>query len=167
MQTLICEVCLKSDLLCALCQEKLEKGEINKVDIDISKFLFNLSNKVKSLRDVKIKKVIDSGVLLIIAGIGDGAKLVGKKGYVVKALAKKFKKPIRVLEEATDFRKFVEDLISPSTLSGINTVYSSDGKSYKIRIPTTQKSRLTISPENFSEIIENIYNKKAELVFEY
>lgn len=157
---------MKSSILCSACQEKLEKGKIQGIDIEVSRFLFELSKKVKSLSDAKIAKIIDAGVLLLIAGRGDGAKLVGKRGLVVKALAKKFNKSIRVLEEAKNFREFAENLISPTIISGINTLYVSGEPVYKVRVSNEQKNRLLISPQNFSEIIFDLYDRKAEIIFE-
>ncbi len=166
MQTPICEVCLKSEFLCKACQEKLDKGEISKSDVEVSRFLFKLSKKMKSIRNVKIVKVIDSGALIIITGRGDAAKLVGKGGSVVKKIAKQYKKPIRILEEASDFRKFVEELIFPATLYGINTLYRNEEEIYRVRVPSLQKNHLMITPKDFSKVISEFFNMKAELIFE-
>lgn len=166
MQTPICEVCLNSDMLCAACQNKLESGQISQIEINVSRFLFDLKEKIRSLEDVKIVRVLDVGSLLIIARIGDGARLVGKGGAVVKTLAKKFGKSIRIIEEAKDFKKFAESLISPISSCGINTLYTLEGEVYRVRIRFSQKNSLSIQPESFSEIINNLYHCKAELVFE-
>jgi len=166
MQTSICEVCLKSNILCNACQEKLNKGMISKTEVDVLRFLYNLSEKMRSLRDVKISRIVDCGVLLIIAGRGDAARLVGKGGSVVKAVAKQFKKSVRVLEEATSFKEFIEELISPAHVNGINTLYKDNEEIYKVRIPAVEKSHLLFTPENLSQIISNFFNLKAEIVFE-
>ncbi len=166
MQAPICEVCLNSNLLCSACQAKLDSGQIKQIDVDISRYLFSLSEKTKSLKDIKIAKILDSDIILIIAGRGDAPKIVGKGGSVVKTLAKQFKKSIRVIEEAPDFKDFIEELVSPNTVSGINTLYKMGEEVYRIRIPVSQKFRLAITPESFSQIISNLYNCKAELVFE-
>ena len=166
MQTPLCEVCLKSDILCSSCQEKFERKVISESEIEILRFLYKMSEKVRILRDVRILRVMDSGVMLIISNRGDAAKIVGKEGYIVKALAKKFKKSIRVLEEAPDFKKFIQDLVSPTVILGINTLYTQEGVIYKIRVPNGYKNRMLIGPENFSHIIENVYNKKAEIIFD-
>ena len=166
VETSICEVCLSSDSLCEACQNKLESGSITEKDIEVSRFLFTLSDKVKSLSDVRIVKIIDSECLIIISKIGDAAKLVGKNGFVVKALAKEFKKPIRVLEEADTLKDFVENLISPISVRGVNTLYTTEGEVYKFRIPSNYKGRLNITPESFTDIVSDIYNCRAELVFE-
>jgi transcription antitermination factor NusA-like protein len=166
VETSICETCLSSDSLCNECQNKLEKGKITEKDIEVSKFLMILSDKVKSLSDIKIIKIIDSECLIIVSKIGDAAKLVGKNGFVVKALAKEFKKPIRILEEAETMQKFVENLISPISIQGVNTLYTPEGEVFKFRIPFNHKGRLNVTPESFTDIMSDIYNCKAELIFE-
>lgn len=166
MQAPICEVCLKSDILCSGCHDKLSSGKISQKDIEISKYLYRLSERIISIRDIKIIKVIDYGTLIIITGIGDAAKLVGKKGVIVKKIAKDFKKSIRILEEAPTFKDFVEELISPATIAGINTLYRENQEVYRVIVPAVQKNQIIITPESFSQIISNFYNLKAEIVFE-
>lgn len=165
MQTPICEICLNSDILCSQCQEKLEQGSISQDEIEISRMLFGMSDKIKSLKDVVLRRAMNSEIVILVAGKGDGAKLVGKSGVVVKALAKKYEKPIRVLEEG-EFRKFVKNLIQPLPIEGINTLYSSEGEVVKVRAPLNQKNRLLFSEETFRTLVKSVYNKDAELVFE-
>ena len=166
MQAPICEVCLKSNILCSACQEKLNSGKISQKDVDISRYLYDLSDKMRSIKDIKILRIVDCGSLIIITGRGDAAKLVGKGGVVVKKIAKDFKKSIRILEEAPSFKDFVEDLLSPAPISGINTLYKDDIEIYRIKIPAIQKNSIMITPEIFSQIISNFYKLKAEIVFE-
>jgi len=166
MQSPICDVCLKSNILCSACQEKLNSGKISQKDIEISRYLYDLSDKMRSIRDIKILRVVDCGSLIIITGRGDAAKLVGKGGVVVKKIAKDFKKSIRILEEAHTFKDFVEELLSPAPISGINTLYKDDIEIYRIKIPAIQKNNMMITPEIFSQIISNFYKLKAEIIFE-
>ena len=166
MQTPICEVCLKSNILCSACQSKLDKGSISSDEIEVARYIYNLSDKMKSIRDVKIMSIINRDALIIITGRGDAPKLVGKAGAVVKKIANKFKKSVRILEEVSNLEEFVEELIFPAPVNGINTLYRNNEEIIRIRIPAVQKNHLLIKPECFSEIISNFYNKKAELVFE-
>ncbi|MHA2338749.1 MAG: hypothetical protein ACXACX_15685 [Candidatus Hodarchaeales archaeon] len=135
-------------------------------EVNISRFLYELSKKTKSIQDVCIFKIINSGVLVIITERGDAAKLVGKSGSIVKILAKKYGKPVRILEEATNFKEFVEGFISPSAVSGINTLYSENKEIHRVRVPFSQKSKLYFSSESFSEIVSGLYNLKAEIIFD-
>lgn len=165
MQTPICDTCLKSDSLCDICKTKLESNKINQNEIDVSRFIYNLSLKVKSLEDVSIEKVISAGNLIIISKIGDGSRLVGKGGTVVKVLAKKFGKSIRIIEKSDDYKKFIQMLILPSTLKAVNVLYSPTGEIYKLRIKNVDKT-LPIKEEDICNISSSIFQKHVEIILE-
>jgi transcription antitermination factor NusA-like protein len=161
----LCEVCLKSDILCGGCAAKMQNGQITQTEAEISRFLYNLSDKVKSLQDAKLLKVIDADVMILVAGKGDGAKLVGKGGAIVKALAKKYSKSIKVLEEK-EFKPFMTELMQPLAVSGFNTVYTPEGEMYRIRVPSNQKQKQHISEPALADTAAKLFGKKIELVFE-
>jgi len=165
MRAPLCEVCLSSDILCQGCSGKLEREELSQVEIDVSRFIFALSDKLHSLKEATVRKVIDSDVLLIVAAKGDGAKLVGKGGAVVKALAKQWGKSIRVLEE-NNFKAFTAELLLPLTVTGVNTLFTPEGEILRVRLPTNQKPRSMITPDGFSVMMQRLYGQKAELLFE-
>ena len=155
----LCNECLSSENLCSEC------AQLPKETVDVSRFLFKMKDESKGLEEARVKNIIDSDVLLIVAGKGDAAKVVGKSGVVVKALAKQFNKNIKVLEE-NDFRPFVSDLLHPITVTATNILYTPEGEVKRIRAPLHQKSKLHISDDAFSKIIEKLYGTKAEIVFE-
>ena len=165
MQAPLCEVCLNSDILCGGCAAKLQSGELNQTEIDVSRFIHMLSDKVKSLQDAKLLKVIDTDVLLIVAGKGDAAKLVGKSGSIVKALAKKYNKSIRVVEHS-DFKTFITEAAHPLTVSGFNVVYTPSGEVYRLRVPSAQKQKQHISEAALASVAQQLFGKKIEVVFE-
>jgi len=164
MQCQICEVCLNSALLCPSCQNKLDFGKITEKEIDVLKYLHSLEENIKSLKDVRICKVIEGNTLTIVTNVGDAPRVVGKGGAVVKMISKNFGKNVRVLEAVGDLKDFVQNLVSPHPVSGINTRYSLSGQTYKVRIPNTPNT--PIRPDEFSNIISSVYGLKAELVFE-
>lgn len=166
MHAPICEVCLKSNILCSVCQEKLSRGETTEREIEVCRYLYGLEEKVKNLKEARILKVCDSNSLFIITAKGDAAKIVGRRGSIVKELAKKHNKPIRVVEFSDNFREFVENLLSPAVLTTISIMYTTDGETYKIIVPSSQKTRLFLLESDFSGIIKNLYGKEAQIVFE-
>lgn len=164
MHSKICDACLKSGMFCSACQKKIDSGEVSKIELDIAKFLFGLKEKIKSLEEAKIIKVLNGHAIIIITEKGSAAKIVGRQGAVVKLLAKHFGKPIRVVE-SDDVKSFITNLIVPASAS-VSVAYSEGREYYKIRIMKTQKSRLPLEPKEVKSIIENIYNKSAEVLFE-
>ncbi len=165
MRAPLCEVCLSSDILCQGCSGKLKQGVISQTEVDVSRFIFGLSDKLHGLKDASIRSVIDGDVLLVVAARGDGAKLVGKGGAVVKALAKQWGKSIRVLEE-NDFRRFAGELLHPLTVTGINVLYTPEGEVMRVKMPTAQKARSMITSESFGNMMQKLYGHRAELLFE-
>jgi transcription antitermination factor NusA-like protein len=135
-------------------------------EVEIARYIYRLSDKMKSIRDVNVLKIINSDALIIVTGRGDAPKLVGKSGAVVKKIAQRFKKSIRILEESSNFEDFVEELIFPTPVNGINTLYRNNEEIIRIRVPAVQRNHLLLKPESFSKIISSFYNKKAELIFE-
>jgi len=165
MQTLICQQCLESDSLCDICKQRMAIDRITQIEVEVSRFLFNLSKKVKTLEDISIEKVINANTIIIISGNGDGPRLVGKGGTIVKALAKKFGKSIRIIEKTKDYKQFIQCVIAPSTLKAVNTIYTPTGEKYKLRIKNLDKNS-TLNEEDIIDLSLAIFNKKVEIVFE-
>ena len=167
MKAPICNVCLKSDVLCSGCEEKLEDDEISNLDIRVSRILQDLSNEYGSLRDSEILKVHDTeNVVIIVTGEGDGAKVVGKGGEIVKEIASQIDKSIRVVEKASEDREIIQGLLSPAEIESINTVFKPSGESKKIVVSDEYEDKINITEEEFERVIQKITETSYELSFE-
>lgn len=167
MKAPICNVCLKSDVLCSGCQEKLDEGEITELDIKISKILHELSTEYGSLKDSEIKKTFEAeNVVVVVTAEGDGAKVVGRQGQIVKELADKVGKSIRIVEKSQDDLEVIKGLLSPAEVKSINTVFKPDGESKKIVVDESYKGKINLSTDEFEEIISEITGEDYELSFE-
>jgi transcription antitermination factor NusA-like protein len=167
MKAPICNVCLKSDVLCSNCEEKLENGEISEIEVEISRILYDLSNEYGSLRDSEIEHVFDTeNVVIVVTAEGDGAKVVGRSGEIVKELADQIEKSIRVVEDSEDDREVIKGLLSPAEIESINTVFKPDGESKKIVVSDEYEGKINISVEEFEDVIEEITDTSYELSFE-
>ncbi len=164
MHAKICDACLKSEIFCNSCQGKIDSGEVSKMELDIVKFLFGLKDKIKSLEDARIVKILNGYAIIIITEKGSAAKIVGRQGSVVKLLAKHFNKPIRVVE-ADDVKKFISNLVIPASAT-VNVAYADGKEHYRIRILKSQKNRLPLEPDEIRTAVEKIFNKSAEVMFE-
>ena len=165
MQAPICINCLSSENLCENCAAKLGSGEISKDDVEVSRQVFALRDTARSVMDAKLLRVLNRDAVILVAAPGDGAKLVGKGGAVVKALAKQYNKSIKVLEQS-EFKEFISNLLQPLTVMGFNTYYTTDGEIQRIMIPASQKPKQHISSETVSEVASKVYNKNVEIVFD-
>ncbi len=167
MKAPICNVCLKSDVLCSNCEEKLEEDDISELEVKISRILKDLSNEYGSLRDSEIKHVYDTeNVLVIVTAEGDGAKVVGRGGEIVKEIADRVDKSIRVVEQAKDDREVIQGLLSPAEIQSINTVFKPEGESQKIVVSEEYEGKINLSIEELQTLITAITGTDYEISFE-
>jgi Transcription elongation factor len=167
MKAPICNVCLKSDVLCSNCEEKLENGEITELEVKISRILKDLSNKYGSLRDSEIKHVYDTeNVLVIVTAEGDGAKVVGRGGEIVKEIADRADKSIRVVEKAEKDEDVIKGLLSPAEIKSINTVFKPEGQSEKIVVSEQYQGKINLSTDELESLIEDITGTSYDIAFE-
>ncbi len=163
----ICKVCLKNDILCNGCAEKIGELGIKADELKMFRRLNKLFKKYNLLKDVEVKRVIDSNnILLIITNKEDASKLIGKNGGMVKKLGKDLGKQIRVIGELSNIGQFVNEIFFSTPILGINVLYTAKKDKYKIRIPSSERVVLPITPEKFSDIANSVLNVDAELVFE-
>lgn len=167
MKAPICNVCLKSDVLCSNCEEKLENGDINELEIKISRKLKQLSEEYGSLRDSEILHVYDTeNVVIIVTGEGDGAKVVGRSGEIVKKVAEEVDKSIRVVEKSQNNREVIKGLLSPAEIESINTVFTPEGEHQKIVADEQYEGKINMSNQEFEDVLEKITGTKYQLSFE-
>ncbi|MFB6214050.1 MAG: transcription elongation factor NusA [Candidatus Nanohaloarchaea archaeon] len=167
MKAPICNVCLKSDQLCKQCQEKLDEEQITEKEIEVSRILHDLSTEYGSLKDSSIEGVHDAEkVVVVITAEGDGAKVVGRNGEIVKELADRIDKSIRVVEAAEDDMEVIKGLLSPAEVKSVNTVFMPDGEYKKIVVDEDYEGKINLSEDEFEAIVERITGTEYKLAFE-
>lgn len=150
-----------------MCEDKLEDGDITETDIKISRILHDLSKEYSSLKDSEIIKVFEmENVIVIVTAEGDGAKVVGRSGEIVKEVASEVDKSIRVVEKAEDDMDTIKGLLSPAEVESINTVFMPEGKSKKIVVDDEYTGKINLSVDEFEEIIKEITDTPYKLSFE-
>ncbi|MCS7120258.1 MAG: hypothetical protein RMJ07_04760 [Nitrososphaerota archaeon] len=128
MKAEICQFCLKSGILCSKCNEKVRKGEVSKLDLEIGRLLVSLEEQYPPLQSVYFHKSVEAdGLIAIFVGQGDIAKILSYGGKIIKHLERATNKSIRVLEYNSSERKFLEDLFAPMSILTINRIWLPDG----------------------------------------
>lgn len=167
MKAPICNVCLKSDVLCSGCEEKLEEGEITETEVEVSRILQDLSSEYASLRDSEILRIFEAeNVIVIVTAEGDGAKVVGRKGEIVKEVADQVDKSIRVVEKTSDDLETIKGLLSPAEVESVNTVFTPNGQEKKIVVSDEYSGKINLSTDEFEDIIAEITEEEYQLSFE-
>ena len=110
------------------CQAKLKSGKISEIDLKIARLLLSLEEKHPQLQNVYFHQAVETdGVLAIIVGQGDIARLLSVGGRIIREIGDMTGKQIRLLEHEVDDRKFLEDLFTPMSILTINTIWLPDG----------------------------------------
>ena len=162
----ICSVCLKNNLLCNACAEKVGEKEIKIDEIRMYRRLNRLLKNQRTLRDVEIKRAVGNNMLLIVTSKNDAAKLIGKDGRVVKKLAKELSRSVRIVEQPPRLKDFVNDVFFTVPIFGINVVYRPEGELHRIRIPKSERMKLPISSEIFVNVSKSLFHVDTDVIFE-
>ena len=163
MRAKICQVCLNSEILCTACQEKVDTGKISVRELEIIRKINALSDKIRGIDKADIKGIYETDSLLAIVCSKDEApKLIGRGASNIRKLSKDLGKTVRIIEESADKKSFLQNLIYPVPILGLNLIFSSDGEKYRIAVPNRG---LPISQKSFVEVASQILGKPV--VIEY
>jgi len=163
----LCKFCLKSGILCSKCQAKVKSGKISETDLKIARLLLSLEEKYPQLQEVYFHNAVDAdGILAIMVGQGDIAKILSVGGKIRREIEDMAGKRVRLLECGVDDRKFLEDLFAPFTIMTINTIWLPDGTT-ETRVILKQRGRRTplINTKALKEIAKKVRNITLRIEF--
>jgi len=167
LQTPICNICLKSGILCQGCSKKLEEGKISKLEFTVSCELFELSKRHQELDRLIFRRAVDAdGLVILVVGAGQIPYLVGRRGRIVQELEQILKSKVRVVEEGATLKKIVKDVLTPAEVTGLNVLYTKSGNEYRIRVPRKHMKILLKQKEKIQAALNKLTNKNFTIVFE-
>jgi len=166
MKLPICEICAKTKIMCAGCEDKVKTGGIADLDVKVSTLLFEMNSKY-NLENADLYKAVDLGKIILILTRGEVGVLIGKEGKVVSELSQKLGKKVRIAEYSGDLKKTISDMIVPAKLVGINQVYLPDGKiSYKVRLLRSEMKQLPVDINTLEKALNSLFGGKSRIDFE-
>lgn len=164
MKAPVCEVCLKSGIMCPGCENKLKSGAITQYDVDTAKLLYRMEQKAL-LDHASFERTIVLDDVLLVLTQGSVANLIGRGGRIVRMLSRELGKKVRIVCNSGDVRTVVQDLVFPARIFGVNVLYTKDGEEYTVVIPREDQRKITMDEITLRKAIYSIFQKKINFDF--
>lgn len=163
----LCIVCLKSGILCQSCQRKLDSGEIDQLDIEISKIFLDLERTFPLLKDATFYKAVDVDNMVIILVKGGNKLLKSTWNKIALKIKDKIGKNVKIVEKTISIRQLAEQIVSPIKVKGVNTIWLPDGSCENyIKISKSDISKLKISKEIIEKVLSMFTKEITHIVYE-
>lgn len=151
---MLCAFCLKNDFLCSACNDKLARGELSDVTVAASRLLHKLDVQDYAAR------MVDTGMLFIVAKKGTASKVVGRGGRNVKQLEDALRKKVRIVE-AGEKQQLTQGVLGVPVV-GINIVYG-PAERYRVRVSRVYQRRVD---HQAIRALDALLGRQVEVVFE-
>jgi len=162
----ICHFCAKSKILCPICQDKLNKGEISQADIEVSEILIELEEKYPQIRDIALVKAVKPMPNIILALYISKDELRQILSRISKEIQDKKGILLKFVKRTSSIRKIMDDIISPARVVSINTIWLPDGSwESNIYISPRDRKKLPLPPELIEKIVYDLINEKIHIIF--
>jgi len=146
----------------------MDAGELTSFDIDLTRDFLELEKKYTILKDVTFMRAIDYGDLVFfIIGQGDKARLESQPD-IINYFRKKYEiQNIQLVEYSVKLAKYVENLITPAKMLGLDQFYLPTGDiQYYARIDRNTKDQLLLSQVDLESLLKELTGKSISLSFE-
>ncbi len=156
------KICIKSGMLCPRCQRIVDSGVVKDFEIPIMRRLMDLEDSVKELKKAIYRKAAKSGkhVVIVVEGVGSYAALE----KVSKKLSEETGLFIKLVEQSTDRRKIIEQVISPITLAAVNSVWLPDGSEIVVAVvPKKEQRFLGEKARDYEAILSSILDTPTRI----
>lgn len=162
----ICAFDAKTGILCAKCQAKLTAGQITDADIQVSKALVKLAEKIPDVNKMSLLRSFQVDGNYVLEVEQADAAVVRSKPEIKQKLEEQLKGKVWVIGSSNSDRRFLEDLFYPIRLLTVNTVWLPDGsKLTKAIIPGRRVERLSGEIGILKKIVKQV--KGIELMVEF
>lgn len=158
-------ICVKSGVLCPSCQRKVEEGVVREDEIPVMRVLMDLEEKLKFLRKGSYSKTYRLRDRLIVM-IRDGFE-PEEIDELERELSQALNTRVKVVVEAGDSKRLIEQLIAPASLIGVNQVWLPGGTEIlNVRISRRDRRILEKSREEYENLLSTLLGVKTRIVFE-
>jgi transcription antitermination factor NusA-like protein len=167
MKLPICNFDAKNSVLCLQCEKKIELKIITKADVDASIKIAKLakSNKIFEKFSLYSCKEFDGNFVLSLAK--EDIRSIRQSHILFRLIQDQFHGKIWLVEEAENDKKFIEDLMFPTKILSINSVFVPGGRQKtKAVVSGKWTPRFPIDTSKVVQIVKNARNLDIEIEFE-
>ncbi|NHI83904.1 MAG: hypothetical protein EAX81_06355 [Candidatus Thorarchaeota archaeon] len=165
MKLPVCIFDIESDMLCSNCQDRLDRGEITRFDIDFSKWLLDRLRKYPPLEDLSLQRAIKTANHLILVTKKKNAHILESLEPLVAEMQQTFGE-LLIFEQPLKLRRVVRQLIDPAMEVGVNSLYLPDGTRESIvMLRNDDKEKILFSKESLRDIASAVLGEPV--LFQY
>ncbi|HJM79740.1 MAG TPA: transcription elongation factor NusA [Nitrosopumilus sp.] len=162
----ICNFDAKNAVLCPQCESKVDRGEINKADVNASITLAKLAKTNKEIENFSLYSCKEFEGNFILALAKNDIMAIRQSRTLYRLLQEQFKDKIWLVEADETDKKFIEDLFFPTKILTINAVWTGGIQKTKAVVSGKWTPKFPIDTKKVVEIVKNTRNLDIEIEFE-
>jgi len=165
MKAKVCKVCALSNIFCSQCLEKFEKGILNPMEVEIAKYLYEIEEKYKEIKNISLEEVIgvanDNLIVVITFPYPLNPLLVTT---LSKYLSNKSGKNVKIVEKTRDIKRFISQIFYPAKISSLTQVWLPEGSyEYNIKINKEEALKLNIDIKEMEKVISKFLSTNLRI----
>ncbi len=138
----ICNFDSKTGILCANCESRLRKGEISSADVEASKAIIRISERIPELKRSTLRRAFEAGGTYVLEFEQADLSPLRSNSTVYPELEGALKGKVWIVRAGGSERKFLEDVFFPAKVLTVNTIWLPDGgKRTKVIVPAKRSER--------------------------
>jgi len=138
----ICNFDAKTGILCANCESRLRKGEISVAEVEASKAVVGLADRIPEIGRVTLKRAFEVGGAYVLEFEPQDITVIRSNPASYSELEGALKGKVWIAGAGGPDRKFLEDIFYPAKVLTVNTVWLPDGgKRTKVIVPARRSER--------------------------
>lgn len=160
-------VCVRTGILCPLCERKVSSGMVEPFEVDVMRAITDLEQDQElkgymgDMAYVKAYRFRDTIVILV-----DRRSEIPQEIYqrISRSLGDLLKANVRILWSSKDLKSIASQLLFPARILGVNIVWLPDGSSfYVLRIPRRDLRGLSLPLRAAEQILSKIAGSSVQI----
>jgi transcription antitermination factor NusA-like protein len=162
----ICGFDAKNAVLCPQCEAKVERGQLSKADVEAAITLAKIAKSNKEIDNFSLFSCKEFQGNFILALAKNDIMAIRQSRTLYRLLQDQFKEKIWLVEANETDKKFIEDLLFPTKILTINSVWTGGIQKTKAVVSGKWTPKFPIDTKKVIEIVKNARNLDIEIEFE-